>query len=107
MPGTMQWDMLVSKYEIALDLEGRVGDDLERSDVIGVGRDWRGRDIAQLGDLDPLIVNDLPVVTQNVLDRLCGVNSVVDNGLGLPRHHVVFKASPDHRHCCRGPLHCV
>ena len=70
MPGTMQWDMLVSKYEIALDLEGRVGDDLERSDVTGVRGDWRWWNVTQLADVDPPIIDHLTVVPENVLNGL-------------------------------------
>ena len=88
-------------------LEGGAGDDLERCDVVGVRGDGRWREIPELGDVDSLIINDLPVVLHDVLNRLCWVNSVVDNGRGFPRNHIVFKAGPEDRHCRGGPLDSV
>ena len=88
-------------------LEGRVGDDLERCDVIGVGGDGRWWKVTELGDVDSLIVNDLPVVFHNVLNPLGGVNSVVDNGRGFTRNNIVLKAGSDDRHGRRGPLDSV
>ena len=65
------------------------------------------REVVQLGDVDSLIINDLPVVLHDVIDRLRGMNSVVDHGRGLARNYIVFEAGFDDRHSRSGSLYSV
>ena len=50
--------------------QGRVGDYLERSDVVGVRRHWGWWEVSKLSDLNSLVINNSPVMIENVLNSL-------------------------------------
>ena len=89
------------------DLEGGVCDDLEGSDVTGVRRHGGRREVSQLVDVDPVVVNDFPVMLQNVLYCLGRMYPVIDYSGGRAWDNIVLKARPDNGDGSGRPLDSV